>query len=92
MEAMPELIDELYIASRHFAEVMFHYFAARKFRVLHAWYARMRTKIDLAAMQTHLTKYADDPQFVSDLISTGEKLLELFARVDEGPMVKMRQR
>jgi hypothetical protein len=78
MEKMLRLLDNQYVPSRAFAEVLFRYYDSRKFRVFHSGYARLREHIGIARMKDHLLQYLKDGSFIDALIRTGEKLPDYF--------------
>ena len=74
MERMVDLLDEYYVTTRAFAEVLFRYHdtgkrdAAKK-RVFHRWYARLHARMDEPQIRDHLLQYLKDPSFIDTLIS-----------------------
>lgn len=72
MEEVLGLLDDHYVASRAFAEILFYYHHARKFRVFCNGYYRLRTHLGKPHIKDHLLLFLKDSLFVDALISNGE--------------------
>lgn len=72
MEHLHMQLDDMYVQSRAFAEVLFTYHDARKFRVFRSWYARLRTQFGAERVRDHLLQYLKNPAFIEALIAGGE--------------------
>jgi len=74
MAQLHTLLDDVYVPSRAFAEVLFYYHDTRKFPVFRSWYQRLRSKIEPTRLKDHLLQYLHNPEFIEGLIASGEKL------------------
>jgi hypothetical protein len=74
METIVDLMDELYVPSRAYVEVLFHYYTTRKFPVFCAWYRRLRNHYGLEKLRPHLLSFTDTPAVMDDLIRVGERV------------------
>ncbi len=78
MEKIPALLNDHYLSSRAYVEVLFEYHKMRKFSVFASWYMRMRDLLDHAKMREHLLSFVDKPDFIDELISLGEMTTGLY--------------
>jgi hypothetical protein len=74
MERILDQIDRMYTPTRAYAEVVFQYFAARKFRVFCLWYKRLHDQIGAARLKAHCLTFVNEAPFVDQLIKTGDEL------------------
>jgi hypothetical protein len=77
MEKIPYLIDNYYISTRSYLEVLLHYYMAGNVRVFGSWYARMRNHLGKEKTEQHLLSYVNEPPFIAKLMTTGEKELSV---------------
>ncbi len=74
MENLHAALDDMYVQSRAFAEVLFAYHDMRKFPVFRNWYKRLRTQYTLERVGDHLAQYLKNPAFIEGLVKCGEEL------------------
>jgi hypothetical protein len=67
-------LDDIYVPSRAYAEVVFRYYDLRKFRIFSKAYQRLRKHIALDHIKGHLLNYVKDGNFIDALIKCGESL------------------
>ncbi|MDP9127599.1 MAG: hypothetical protein M3N08_04985 [Pseudomonadota bacterium] len=72
MERIPRLLDDLYVPSRAYVEVLLHYYASRNMPVFSSLYQRLRDHLGAEPTQTHLLSYVPDPAYIGELITTGD--------------------
>ena len=78
MLGIPALLDNYYFGTQAYAEVLFHYFAARKFAVLNCWYRPLRERLNPPELRTHLLGIMNEPAFIDELLACGERLTETY--------------
>jgi hypothetical protein len=74
MEKIPYLLDDQYISSRAFVEVLLHYYSSNKFNVFSKWYTRLHEHMGEQQMEHHLLSYVDDPPYIKKLIGIGNEM------------------
>lgn len=74
MVGLHQLLDDVYVPTRAFAEVLFYYHSARKFPVFRSWYQRLRQHIGPAGLREHFFHYVKDTAFIDELVISGERL------------------
>lgn len=74
METIPQRLDDLYVTTRAYVELLLHYYVAGKTGVFASWYRRLRDYLGADEMQRHLLGYVDDPSFVTKLMAAGEHI------------------
>ncbi|MDX2028189.1 MAG: DUF5672 family protein [Alphaproteobacteria bacterium] len=74
MEDMIDLLDDLYVTSRAYAEILFHHHNVCKFRIFHKGYRRLRAQVPPPHIKDHLLQFLKDTAFIDGLIKSGEEL------------------
>lgn len=67
-------LDDMYVTTRAYAELVFRFHDLRKFRLFDRLYRRLREKIGPENMKEHLSQFLKDTAFIDALIKSGENL------------------
>lgn len=80
MKKVVSLLDDFYITSRGYADILFYYHEARKFKVFYDLYARLRQHVEEHHIKEHLLQFLHDTKFIDELIKSGESLDKFYGK------------
>jgi hypothetical protein len=72
MEKIPQQLDDFYVPSRAFVEILLHYYVEGKGGVFASWYRRLHAHMGEEGVRGHLLSYVNDPPFIDKLMKAGE--------------------
>jgi len=70
MEKVIRLLDEYYVKTRAYSELVFQYYTIRKYHLVAVLYSRMRELMGAASVRQHLLNLANDPEYIDRIIET----------------------